>query len=296
MDNNKRIRRKVRNAYVISTVSIALVLFLLGSVGYLILGAMGATQRLGESMTVYVMLRDDVTPEASEALSKKLSANEAVREVHFIGKDAAAEEFKEYLGDDFVEFLEQNPLPDSYELRLNAGASDKETISALEKEVSQWEGVAEVVYQRGVLEQIGQNINKFNMILLLFGGTLLIIALILLNNSRDDFLEALYNQYDEAGRGDQMVHHAAVPFAQHPAGHLCGTDRVGDADRDDDGAARRVARDQIRQRRQLPRADFCRHDGRRRTYFAALYRFRCTEIPADEFEQDPYLLILRKKR
>ena len=183
MDNNKRIRRKVRNAYVISTVSIALVLFLLGSVGYLILGAMGATQRLEESMTVYVMLRDDVTPEASEALSKKLSANEAVREVHFIGKDAAAEEFKEYLGDDFVEFLEQNPLPDSYELRLNAGASDKETISALEKEVSQWEGVAEVVYQRGVLEQIGQNINKFNMILLLFGGTLLIIALILLNNT-----------------------------------------------------------------------------------------------------------------
>lgn len=141
---------------VISTVSIALVLFLLGSVGYLILGAMGATQRLEESMTVYVMLRDDVTPEASEALSKKLSANEAVREVHFIGKDAAAEEFKEYLGDDFVEFLEQNPLPDSYELRLNAGASDKETISALEKEVSQWEGVAEVVYQRGVLEQIGR--------------------------------------------------------------------------------------------------------------------------------------------
>ena len=182
MDNNKRIRRKVRNAYVISTVSIALVLFLLGSVGYLILGAMGATQRLEESMTVYVMLRDDVTP-ASEALSKKLSANEAVREVNFIGKDAAAEEFKEYLGDDFVEFLEQNPLPDSYELRLNAGASDKETISALEKEVSQWEGVAEVVYQRGVLEQIGQNINKFNMILLLFGGTLLIIALILLNNT-----------------------------------------------------------------------------------------------------------------
>ena len=52
MDNNKRIRRKVRNAYVISTVSIALVLFLLGSVGYLILGARGATQRLEESMTV----------------------------------------------------------------------------------------------------------------------------------------------------------------------------------------------------------------------------------------------------
>ena len=71
------------------------------------------------------------------------------------------------------------PLPRS----SKSTSADKETISALEKEVSQWEGVAEVVYQRGVLEQIGQNINKFNMILLLFGGTLLIIALILLNNT-----------------------------------------------------------------------------------------------------------------
>ena len=156
MDNNKRIRREVRNAYVISTVSIALVLFLLGSVGYLILGAIGgyAAPRGEHDGLCDAQGRRDA--QASEALSKKLSANEAVREVHFIGKDAAAEEFKEYLGDDFVEFLEQNPLPDSYELRLNAGASDKETISALEKEVSQWEGVAEVVYQRGVLEQIGR--------------------------------------------------------------------------------------------------------------------------------------------
>ena len=38
VNNNRKIKRKVRNAYIISTVSIALVLFLLGAVGYLILG------------------------------------------------------------------------------------------------------------------------------------------------------------------------------------------------------------------------------------------------------------------
>ncbi len=183
MDDNKRIRRRVRRAYAISTVSIALVLFLLGSVGYLIINAMKATQRLEENMTVYVMLDREVTPEMTDVLGKRLQAEEAVREVHFIGKEAAAEEFKEYIGDDFIEFLEDNPLPDSYELKLTASASNREAVAALEAEISQWKGVNEVVYQRGVLEQIGQNINKFNMILLLFGGALLIIALILLNNT-----------------------------------------------------------------------------------------------------------------
>lgn len=183
MDNNKRIRRKVRNAYIISTVSVALVLFLLGSVGYLILGALGTTQRLKESMTVYVMLSDTVSAQTTTAIGEKLKANRSVREMKFIGKDQAAQEFQEYLGDDFIEFLDQNPLPDAYELKMAAAASDKASLEALEKEVSTWEGVNEVVYQRGVLEQIGQNINKFNLILLLFGGTLLIIALILLNNT-----------------------------------------------------------------------------------------------------------------
>lgn len=183
MDNNKRIRRKVRNAYIISTVSVALVLFLLGSVGYLILGALGTTQRLKESMTVYVMLSDTVSAQTTTAIGEKLKANRSVREMKFIGKDQAAQEFQEYLGDDFIEFLDQNPLPDAYELKMTAAASDKASLEALEKEVSTWEGVNEVVYQRGVLEQIGQNINKFNLILLLFGGALLIIALILLNNT-----------------------------------------------------------------------------------------------------------------
>lgn len=56
VDKNKRIKRRVRNAYIVSTVSIALVLFLLGAVGYLIMGALNATERLKENVTVYVML------------------------------------------------------------------------------------------------------------------------------------------------------------------------------------------------------------------------------------------------
>ena len=72
VDKNKRIKRRVRNAYIVSTVSIALVLFLLGAVGYLIMGALNATERLKENVTVYVMLRDDITAEQSAALKGRI--------------------------------------------------------------------------------------------------------------------------------------------------------------------------------------------------------------------------------
>ena len=182
-DNNKRIKRKVRNAYIISTVSIALVLFLIGAVGYLILGALNATERLKENVTVYVMLKNDISAENSSEIKKKLAANPSVKEVKFISKEAAAAEFKDYVGDDFEGFLNENPLPDSYEIRLNASASQTDSIAVIEKEVTGWEGVDEVMYQRNIIEQISSNINKFNLVLLLFGGTLLFISLILLNNT-----------------------------------------------------------------------------------------------------------------
>ncbi len=182
-DSNKRLKRKVRNSYIVSTVSIALVLFLLGTVGYLILNAMLATQRMKENVTVYVMLRSDVTDEQTAAIKTNLLKQNAVREAVFVSKAEAAEEFREYAGTDFVEFLRQNPLPDSFEVSLNARSSEKETVRALETQIMQWPGVDEVVYQRNVIEQITSNINKFNLILLLFGGTLLFISLILLNNT-----------------------------------------------------------------------------------------------------------------
>ena len=40
MKDDKRLKRKVRNSYIVSNISIALVLFLLGSVGYLMTAAM----------------------------------------------------------------------------------------------------------------------------------------------------------------------------------------------------------------------------------------------------------------
>ena len=183
VNNNRKIKRKVRNAYIISTVSIALVLFLLGAVGYLILGALNASNRLKENVSVFVMLKDGIPEETSAAVKRQLETNPAIREVKFIPKDQAAADFQAYLGSDFVEFLQTNPLPDSYEVKLDGRSAETGALSALEKQVMSWDGVDEVVYQRNVIEQVTSNINKFNLVLLLFGGALLIISLILLNNT-----------------------------------------------------------------------------------------------------------------
>ncbi len=181
--DNKQLRRRVRTSYMISMVSMALVLFLLGTLGYLLFNAVSATDRLKENIVVNVMLRDTLPQALRDTLAARLTAHEAVRKVDFVDKEQAAEEFREYIGTDFESFLGVNPLPDSFRVGVKAGAAGKEAVEALEREALAWEGVSEVLYQRGVVEQITANINKFLLVLLLFGGTLMVICVVLLRNT-----------------------------------------------------------------------------------------------------------------
>lgn len=182
-ENTKSLKRKVRNSYIISTISIALVLFLLGSVGYLIFNAVMTTNMMKENFTIYLMLDNNISTERTTEIGRKLGENEAVKQVDFVTKEVAAANFKQQIGSDFVEFLEFNPLPDSYEIKLHSKFSEKDFVRDFDKELAAWDGVNEVVYQKTVIEQISTNINKFNLVLALFGGALLVIALILLNNT-----------------------------------------------------------------------------------------------------------------
>ena len=184
---DKRLRRRVRNSYLISTVSIAMVLFLLGATTYLILNALNATDRLRESVVIHIMLDDGLSAEQTAAIKAALEQSEAVREVKYVSKEEAAEKFIAESGEDFTAFLgddpDANPLPDSFEAGLAARGSNREIIEAFVKEAEAMDGVDEVVYQRGVVEQTDTNLGKLNLVLVLFGGALLVIALILLNNT-----------------------------------------------------------------------------------------------------------------
>jgi cell division transport system permease protein len=184
---DKRLRRRVRNSQFVATVSIAMVLFLVGSTTWLIMGALRATDRLRQSVVIHVMLAPGLTADQTSAMSAALASDEAVRQVVFVPRAEAARRFIAESGEDFTDFLgddpDDNPLPDSFEVGLSARGSDREVIGAFVDRAGAMAGVDEVVYQRGVVEQIGTNLGKFNLVVLLFGGALLVVSLILLRNT-----------------------------------------------------------------------------------------------------------------
>lgn len=185
MKDDKRLKRKVRNSYIVSTVSMALVLFLLGSVGYLMVAAMKVADTLQESISVTVELRDGLSADHREQIARQFSEAEIVRTIAYVSKEEKIEdaEFRKMFASQIEELLGENPLPDSFELSLTARSSDKELIAAFIDSVSGIDGVDRVTYPAQMAERLHATVNKIRLVLALFGGALLVISLILLSNT-----------------------------------------------------------------------------------------------------------------
>lgn len=185
MKDDKRLKRRVRNSYIVSNISIALVLFLLGSVGYLMTAAMQVARTLQESVTVTVELRNGADEGQKESLRKRFEANELVSHVEYSSKDDKLNDayFRQMFEQEFEAILEENPLLDSFELTLSADSADPDKLETFIAQIAELDGVDRVSYPAQTVERLHATIAKIRLVLLLFGGALLVISLILLNNT-----------------------------------------------------------------------------------------------------------------
>lgn len=176
-------RKGLKADYSVATVSVTLVLLLLGVVGYILINAYSSTSAVRSELRFSVMLSDTVTQAQRSYIERQMGLHPAVATWRYISADEAAKDFQAYIGNDFVGFLGENPLPAAYELTLNPGYTDAADLVGLEKECASWSGVEEVVYQQKIVEAVMRNLNRLNYILLGLGGFLLLVTVMLISNT-----------------------------------------------------------------------------------------------------------------
>lgn len=183
MQADKRIRRKVRRSYIVSTVSIALVLFLMGSVGYLLATAMESARTLRQSITLSVELDSSTDEQQRAKIEQQLLALEGVVQVDFLSKQEKIgdDEFRQMFASEIESILEDNPLRDSFEVVIST--REREATDSLVDRMSAIQGVIYVAYPASTIERLHSTINKIMLVLVAFSAALLVISLILLNNT-----------------------------------------------------------------------------------------------------------------
>lgn len=183
MKTDKRIKRKVLRSYIVSTVSISLVLFLLGSVGYMLTAAIGTAFTLRENITLSAELDNSLSQEQKDNISATLQKLEGVRKVEYVDKNTKIEdaEFRRMFASEIEEILAENPLRNSFEVAVVT--NERQEMDELVDKISAIDGVIYVAYPAATIERLHSTINKITILLIAFGGALFVISLILLNNT-----------------------------------------------------------------------------------------------------------------
>ena len=176
-------KTRLRSSYLSLVISISLVLFLLGVLGLVLINAKELADYLRESLSFSIMLDDNAKEPDIRMLQKDLDAKPYVKSTEYISKDAAAVKMKKELGEDFISFLGDNPLPPSIDVYLHSGYTSPDSVAKIEKYVREYTFVKEVSVPESLLFLINENVKKISLFLLVISAFLFLIALTIINNT-----------------------------------------------------------------------------------------------------------------
>lgn len=180
---SKKSKSKARTSNISTVVGIALVLFMLGSLLFVILNAKKLSDHVKESFRMQVFLKEDAKDADILKFKTLLEAEDFVVETKYISKEEAVLMMEEEIGENFVEFLGFNPLQASLDVHLEAEYAHSDSLVWIEEVILANPRVKEVIYQPDLIDLINENIRKISLVVLGFSLLLLIIAIALINNT-----------------------------------------------------------------------------------------------------------------
>lgn len=178
-------KRKHRffNTYLTATISVALVLLLVGLECVVALSASQLLNQMKESTTLTMVLSDETSSADSLRVTRLLDAAPFCRSYKYISKEEALEEHIADLGENPVDFLGYNPIRAAFEVNLTADYVQQDSIAAAENLLRKYEFVEDITYPRVVVSFFSKNVGKISLAMLGVALILLIISVVLIVNT-----------------------------------------------------------------------------------------------------------------
>ena len=179
---NAQKKRWVKLPTLVSMISITMVLLLLGSVVLFALTANELSKSVRESLTVTVVLQDDIAVTEAKAFNDSISALPFVKHSQYISSEQALEEQSKSMGLDPSEFLGSNPFSISLELAMKHQYNCSDSLNWIVPGLKSCEAVHDVIYQHELVDTLNRNLNRISVIFLVIALLLILVSMSLINN------------------------------------------------------------------------------------------------------------------
>lgn len=176
-------KRRFFTMYLTTTISVAMVLALVGMECVVVLGAKNLIHNLREHVTLSVVMNETADSTQVVRLEQYLSNVSYAGKYEFISKERALEEHIEHLGEDPSKFLGYNPLRPSFEVYLKEEYAHEDSLTIIEPQLLNLPMVEEVIYQQDVVKMLDTNVSELSLVLVGIAVLLLVMAIVLIVNT-----------------------------------------------------------------------------------------------------------------
>ncbi|MEN8879844.1 MAG: permease-like cell division protein FtsX, partial [Polaribacter sp.] len=176
-------KRRLQSSYISVVISIALVLFMVGILSLIVLKSTKVANYVKEKVAITLFIKDNVTQKQIKTFRESLLEEEFTKKAIYTSKAQAAKRFSEQIGEDFLEFLGENPLKNGVDIYLKADYVTPEKVAELEQRFQKNAFVADISYDKPLINLLTKNIKRISFWLLVLSSFFALVAMILINSS-----------------------------------------------------------------------------------------------------------------
>jgi cell division transport system permease protein len=180
---DKHQKRRLISSYFSVVISIALVLFLLGLLGMLVLNAKTISNNFKERVVMTIYLNNSAKKVEINQLEKSLELSSYVKSTTYVSKEDAVDFMKGEYGEDFLDDVGYNPLQNSIDVNLKAEFVTAHNLDSISQVTMNKKFVDDIRYDKDLVSIMNNNVKRISLWILIISALFTLIAVLLINSS-----------------------------------------------------------------------------------------------------------------
>ena len=174
----KSLKRSKPN-YVYSIVGVALVLLIMGIMGWIFLNLAQAGNAFKEDIRISAYLRTN-NKDTIAQIQKYIASQPFAKNVEYVNKDKAKEIWNKDNNEDWNKILDVNPLPESIDFYARANYVNKDSLNKISASIMSLYGnqITDLQYPSSLVNSLNERASKLGLIFLVIAIVLCIIVIV----------------------------------------------------------------------------------------------------------------------
>lgn len=183
MENRKKKNRAGIGKQITATVSVALVLLILGIVGSLAIATRSITDNIKENLGFTLIIDESATEPQIDQLKQRFTSAPYVASYSYMSADDILQQEETVVGFDIDEVIGVNPYQPEFNVKVKSQFANADSLKAITGELAALPQVDHPVVHTEMVNDINSNIRAVSMVLVAIAAALLIISFVLINNT-----------------------------------------------------------------------------------------------------------------